>query len=274
MLHEVEVDLPVAVPVAVPVSVKECAVVPTDEKASDVLSKPDPTRVEVMRNGSVVEEPLVVVVSSSPVAPALPYTRRSPLEGESESQFVGCLSDLVEPMTLPVGPLKMKMPDAESPDLMTMPPVAVSHPMTMPVATAAVASESKKLTFDAPPTVRRCVMLADGCSCGNTACDNQPSTVIVESESVCSSYDVKPKPVSTRSTTSKVADAKPSPRRPRHSVVESKSSGRSAFVVSSEIDNSLLGPRNSNGPRGATFRGRARFPKTSPGSCTSRRRSN
>ena len=120
----------------------------------------------------VVEEPLVVVVSSSPVAPALPYTRRSPLEGESESQFVGCLSDLVEPMTLPVGPLKMKMPDAESPDLMTMPPVAVipmtmppvavSHPMTMPVATAAVASESKKLTFDAPPTVRRCVMLADG----------------------------------------------------------------------------------------------------------------
>ena len=223
-------------------------------------------------------------MSSSPVAPALPYTRRSPLEGESESQFVGCLSDLVEPMTLPVGPLKMKMPDAESPDLMTMPPVAVipmtmppvavSHPMTMPVATAAVASESKKLTFDAPPTVRRCVMLADGCSCGNTACDNQPSTVIVESESVCSSYDVKPKPVSTRSTTSKVADAKPSPRRPRHSVVESKSSGRSAFVVSSEINNSLLGPRNSNGPRGATFRGRARFPKTSPGSCTSRRRSN
>ena len=78
----------------------------------------------------MVEEPLVVVVSSSPVAPALPYTRRSPLEGESESQFVGCLSDLVEPMTLPVGPLKMKLPDAESPDLMTMPPVAVSHPMT------------------------------------------------------------------------------------------------------------------------------------------------
>ena len=239
-----------------------------------MLSKPDPNRVEVMRNGSVVKEPLVVVVSSSPVAPALPYTRRSPLEGESESQFVGCLSDLVEPMTLPVGPLKMKMPDAESPDLMTMPPVAVISMMTMPVATAAVASESKKLTFDAPPTVRRCVMLADGCSCGNTACDNQPSTVIVESESVCSSYDVKPKPVSTRSTTSKVADAKPSPRRPRHSVVESKSSGRSAFVVSSEIDNSLLGPRNSNGPRGATFRGRAHFPKTSPGSCTSRRRSN
>jgi len=40
--HDVEVDLPIAVPVAV----KECAVVPTDEK--DVLSKPDPTRVEVM----------------------------------------------------------------------------------------------------------------------------------------------------------------------------------------------------------------------------------
>ena len=96
------VDAPVDAPVAVPVSVeKECAV-PTDEKAFDVLSKPDPARVEVMRNGSVAIEPLVVAVSSSSVAQAIPYTRRSPLEGESESQFVGCLSDLVVPVMLPV----------------------------------------------------------------------------------------------------------------------------------------------------------------------------
>ena len=73
----------------------------TYEKVSDKLSQPEPDRVEVARNGSVAKDPLVVAVSSTSAAPAIPYTRRSPCEGESKSQPVGCLSDPVAPVTLP-----------------------------------------------------------------------------------------------------------------------------------------------------------------------------
>ena len=96
-----------ALPVAVPVpeeAVKCEPVLPalcvkmecpvrTDEKVSDELSQPEPVRVEIVRNGSVAKEPLVVAVSSTS-APALPYTRRSPRQGESESQPVGHLRSI------------------------------------------------------------------------------------------------------------------------------------------------------------------------------------
>ena len=87
-----------------PASVKKECPVRTDEKVSDELTKPDPDRVEVVRNGSVAKEPLVVAVSSTSAAPAIPYTRQSPRESESEGQPVGCLSELVAPVTLPLSP--------------------------------------------------------------------------------------------------------------------------------------------------------------------------
>jgi hypothetical protein len=84
-----------------PESVKMECPVRLDEKVSGVLSEQEPDRVEVARNGSVAKEPLVAAVSSTPAAPAIPCSRRSPCDGESVSQLVGCLSELVAPVTLP-----------------------------------------------------------------------------------------------------------------------------------------------------------------------------
>jgi hypothetical protein len=159
--------IPVPVPAdpvkrVVPESVKVECPVRTDEKVSDVLSEPEPDRVEIVRNGSVAKEPLVVAVSSTSAAPAIPYTRRPPCEGESKSQHVRCLSDLVAPATLPPG--TTVEPRGPAPALEPLEPVPVLDPtliQLLPVIPVSVET----------PYVKHSLNPDGSCCCGDTGCD-------------------------------------------------------------------------------------------------------
>ena len=184
--------LPEAVSMPVEAAVKVECPVRTDEKASDELSQPDPDRVEVARNGSVAKDPLVVAVSSSSAAPALPYTRRSPCEGESEGQLVGRLSDLVAPVTLP--PVMEDVPSEPAPAAVLLDAAPVFDPALsplMPVIPAPV-----QLTY-----VKHSLNPDGSCICGDTGCDGPPVIVFTESESVCSSSLIQPTSQVTHSST-------------------------------------------------------------------------
>lgn len=157
--------------------VKECPV-RTDEKVSDELSQLEPDRVEVARNGSVAKVPLVVAVSSTSAAPALPYTRRSPCDGESKSQLVGRLSDPVAPATLIKVEPKVPVPVSLEPALVFDPALV---PL-MPVIQALVEV----------PYVKHSLKPDGSCTCGDTGCDGPPVHVMVESSSVCSSSQFLP----------------------------------------------------------------------------------
>ena len=148
-------------------------------RKSDELTKPDPDRVEVVRNGSVAKVPLVVAVSSTSAAPAIPYTRQSPRESESESQPVGCLSELVAPVTLPLSPALGQHDPA--PALVSSKP-AVFDPALIPLMPLMPAPVERTYV------VHR--LNPDGsCCCGDTGCDGPPVDVLVESVSVCCSTD-------------------------------------------------------------------------------------
>jgi hypothetical protein len=154
-------------------SVKVECPVRAEEKVSDELAQPELDRVEIVRNGSVAKkEPLVVAVST---APAIPYTRRSPCEGESESQPVGCLSELVAPVTLPLLDQPASAPVISDPASVFDPALVPWMPTISPV----------EITF-----VEHHLKPDGSCSCGDTGCDGPPSDVMVDSESVCSSTDV------------------------------------------------------------------------------------
>lgn len=180
--------IPVPVPAdpvkrVVPESVKVECPVRTDEKVSDVLSEPEPDRVEIVRNGSVAKEPLVVAVSSTSAAPAIPYTRRSPCEGESKSQHVRCLSDLVAPATLPPG--TTVEPRGPAPALEPLEPVPVLDPtliQLLPVIPVSVET----------PYVKHSLNPDGSCCCGDTGCDGPPVPVFLESSSVCSLSQILP----------------------------------------------------------------------------------
>ena len=138
--------------------------VQTDEKVPVVLRKPDPARVEVARNGSVANRPLVVAGAGSTAAKALPYTCRTPPVGESKRQLDGCLSELVVPAPL----LKEESIPLTEQELVAVPiPLftAVDVQLCPPVDVPYV-----KRVHIATPV--KCVMKPDGlCSCGDTGCD-------------------------------------------------------------------------------------------------------
>jgi hypothetical protein len=183
--------LPEAVPVplepvkrvVLPESVKVECPVRTDEKVSDELSELEPDRVEVARNGSVANDPLVVAVSSTSAAPAIPYTRRSPCEGESKGQLVGCLSDLVAPVSLAPA-IKIERSETSVPVLMSLEPAPVFEPALIPLMPVIPAEEKSYVKHGLKP---------DGsCVCGDTGCDGPPVLAMVQSSSVCSSSQFLP----------------------------------------------------------------------------------